>query len=314
MFSYKNYHKVKEEIEKRRIDAIAKADSRAEALRQLSPEISEIDEELSTTGLSIFKAACSGGDVSEIRRRNKELCDRRAELVRALGYDDEYTEVQYSCKTCSDTGFIDGAKMCSCFREALIKETIATSGIGDLIETQSFDNFDLNWYAADKDTHKRMVANLAKAKEFVKSFKKQKSNLLLVGTTGTGKTHISTAIAREIIPQGYDVIYDSIHNIVADFEEDKFKSGYYQDEPKAEKYLECDLLIIDDLGTEFTTQFSISCIYNLLNTRMNQGKSTIISTNLSYDELSSKYEGRIYSRLIGNSTVLLFGGRDHRLA
>jgi len=313
MFSYKNYHKVKEEIEKRRRDAVALADARAEELRALSPEIKEIDSELSTTGLSIFKAACSGGDVSAIRRRNKELCDRRAGLIRSLGYSDDYSEVKYFCKACSDTGFIAGGKMCSCFREGLIKATIASSGIGDLIENQSFDNFDLEWYADDKSNYERMKEILEKAKNFVKNFKKEKGNLLMVGTTGTGKTHLSTAIAREIINQGYDVIYDTIHNIVSDFEEDKFKSGYSQEEPKSQKYLECDLLIIDDLGTEFSTQFSISCIYNLLNTRINQGKSTVISTNLSSSELSSKYEGRIYSRIIGKSIILPFKGRDHRL-
>ena len=313
MFSYKNYHKVKEEIEKRRRAAIALADSRAEELRSLSPEIREIDNELSGTGLLIFKTVCSGGDVTPIRRRNKELCDKRAALVRSLGYDEDYAEVKYYCKECSDTGFVDGAKICSCFHEELVKATIASSGIGDLIEKQSFDNFDLEWYSDDEENYKRMKGVLEKAKSFVSNFKKEKNNLLMVGTTGTGKTHLSTAIAREIINQGYDVIYDSIHNIISDFEDDKFKSGYSQEEPKSDKYIECDLLIIDDLGTEFSNQFSISCIYNLLNTRINQGKSTIISTNLSSTELSSKYEGRIYSRIIGKSIVLPFKGKDHRL-
>ena len=110
------------------------------------------------------------------------------------------------------------------------------------------------------------------------------------------------------------MLYDSAQNIISDFEADKFKSGYSaQYEPKAEKYLECDLLIIDDLGAEFTNQFTVSCLYNLINTRKNRGLSTIISTNLSAEELTAKYEGRISSRIIGEYTVLPFLGRDHRI-
>jgi DNA replication protein DnaC len=105
-----------------------------------------------------------------------------------------------------------------------------------------------------------------------------------------------------------------VQNIIADFEDDKFRRGYNDDELKSEKYLECDLLIIDDLGTEFTTQVTVSCIYNLLNTRYNKGLATIISTNLSHDELARKYEDRIYSRIIGAGTrILPFVGRDKRI-
>lgn len=313
MYSYENYHKVKEEIEARRKKAIADADARDEKLRSISEEIREIDGELSKTGLMIFKAACTGQDIAPIKERNKLLRAKRAEVLRSLGYPEDYSDVKYHCPICSDSGYINGAKMCSCFHEALVKATIASSGIGDLIEEQSFDNFDLNRYKKDPATYEQMSGVLAKAKEYASSFRTNKTNILMIGTTGTGKTHLSTAIAREVIKQGYDVIYDSIHNIISDFEEDKFKSGYGPYEPKTEKYLECDLLIIDDLGTEFSNQFTVSCIYNLINTRMNHGKATIISTNLDAEELSRKYEGRIYSRLVGRSIILPFAGRDQRL-
>ena len=113
---------------------------------------------------------------------------------------------------------------------------------------------------------------------------------------------------------GYDVVYDSAQNIIEDFEFDRFKNAYGKEESRSEKYLECDLLIIDDLGTEFTGQFAISCLYNLLNTRQNRKLATIVSTNLSLGEISAKYEGRIYSRLFGNNCrVLSFEGRDHRI-
>ena len=179
---------------------------------------------------------------------------------------------------------------------------------------QSFDNFELGIYSSDEENYKRMKMNLEIAKKYADGFTKGGENLLLMGKTGTGKTHISTAIAREVIRKGYDVIYDTTQNIISDFEIDRFKNAYSQAEPKADKYLECDLLIVDDLGTEFITPFTVSTIYNLVNTRQNRGLSTIISTNLSPEELSRRYEDRIYSRLIGTGyRVLQFVGPDRRL-
>jgi DNA replication protein DnaC len=117
-----------------------------------------------------------------------------------------------------------------------------------------------------------------------------------------------------VISKGYDVLYESAQNIISAFEADKFRSGYGPYEPTAEKYLTCDLLILDDLGTEFVNQFTVSCLYNLFNTRRNRGLSTIVSTNLSAEELSERYDDRIYSRIVGSDyTVLFFGGDDYRL-
>ena len=205
-------------------------------------------------------------------------------------------------------------KLCSCFKKMLITENIKSSGIGSLIERQSFDNFDIERYRADSELYEHMKINVAKAKKFAESFGKPYGNLLLMGKTGVGKTHISTSIAKVVIESGYNVIYDSSQNIVSDFEADRFKSGYGPYEPKADKYLECDLLIIDDLGTEFVNQFTISCLYNLINTRQNRALPTVVSTNLSTEELITKYEGRISSRLLGAGvTVLMFDGDDYRI-
>ena len=313
MYSYENYHKVKEEIESNRLESIAEADRRSAKVRALSPEIAEIDAELSGTGPLIFRTAIAGGDITPIKERNQSLNRRRRELIVSLGFPEDYTDVHYSCEKCSDTGYIDGTRMCSCFKEGLIKATIASSGIGRLIETQSFENFSLDIYSENEKVRERMERNLEAAKGYVEDFSKKRGNLLLIGNTGTGKTHISTAIAREVISRGYDVIYDSAQNILSDFDDDQFRRRF-DEEPKSTKYLECDLLIIDDLGTEFSTQFSVSCLYNLLNTRQNRALATIISTNLSPEELSRKYEDRIYSRIIGSETrILAFVGKDRRV-
>ena len=232
----------------------------------------------------------------------------------SLGYPEDYDEPKYDCPICQDTGFVD-VKMCRCFKEALTASNIASSGMGKLIEHQSFENFDLEWYKGNPDAYRKAEMNLKVAKAFSKNFGKTSANLLLVGTTGTGKTHISTSIAKELITRGFDVLYDSAQNIISDFEADKFKSGYSDKyESKGEKYLECDLLIMDDLGTEFVNQFTVSCLYNLINTRQNRGLSTIISTNLTPADLKAKYDGRIISRLLGQDyTLLQFTGKDHRI-
>ncbi|MBO5010580.1 MAG: ATP-binding protein [Clostridia bacterium] len=314
MYNYEKYTAVKAEIERRRLAAEAEADSRSADLRAKSAEIAEIDRELSGTGMKLFKAALAGEDLIPLKERNQELNKKRREIIVSLGYPEDYTDVHYTCPLCRDTGYVGGSKVCSCLKEELIKATIASSGIGNLIEKQSFDNFELGIYEKDERIYKRMKNNLEVAKRFVENFRTEPGNLLFVGKTGTGKTHLSTAIAREIIKSGFDVIYDTTQNIMSDFETDRFKNAYSQAEPLAEKYLKCDLLIMDDLGTEFATPFTVSCIYNLINTRQNRGLSTIISTNLDQQELLSRYEDRIYSRLIGSDyRVLCFVGPDRRL-
>ena len=314
MYTYDNFHRVKEEIEANRNRARSEAEARSAALGLVSSEIAAIDEELRGTGMAVFKIACEGGDISAVKERNAKLNERRREIILSLGYPEDYTEPKYSCPICSDTGFIDGVRMCSCFRERLITLNISSSGMGNLIDKQSFENFDLDWYKSDPDLYKRMCSNFNEAKGFAENFSKNGGNLLIVGSTGTGKTHITTSIAKVVISKGHSVIYDSAENIVSDFEQDKFRSGYAQKESVSDKYLECDLLIIDDLGTEFQSQFSLVCLYNLINTRQNRGLSTIISTNLESKKLAERYDGRIYSRIAGNDyKILMFGGNNHRL-
>lgn len=311
MYGYTNYQKIKAEIEERRLLAVAKADERNEMLRDRSEKIREIDREMMATGLKLFRAACVGADIEPIKERNRELAKMRKEALSELGYPEDYTEVHYSCEKCSDTGFIDG-KMCSCFREALIKENIKSSGMGVLIEKQSFEKFVIDSTLPEEE-RARLERIVKTAKDYADNFSTGNKNLVFLGTTGTGKTHISTSIAKRVIEQGYEVLYDTAQNIFSAFEEDKFRSGYGPYTPKGEKYLECDLLIIDDLGTEFVTQFSTSCLYNLINTRINKGLPFIISSNLTNKQLLDTYDSRIVSRIIGSSSlVFVFPGKDKR--
>ena len=313
MYARENYGKVKAIIEARRQKAIKDSETKNVEVSLMSEDIRLIDAELRGTGLRIFKLACDGADITPLRERNLFLVEERKKCLVRLGLPDDYTEVHYTCPECSDTGFVNG-KMCKCFKEMLITENIKSSGMGNLIDKQSFENFDIERYKGNPEGYKKIQKAIEDIKNFIDNFGKAPQTLLFVGKTGTGKTHMSTAIAKALIEKGYEVLYDSSQNIVEAFEHDRFKSGYGAYEPKGDKYLECDLLILDDLGTEFVNQFTLSCLYNLINTRQNKGRSTIISTNLSATELTAKYEDRIYSRLVGkDSKVVLFVGKDSRL-
>ncbi len=313
MYAKENFRRVTDMISERRKNAVATSEARNLEAAALSDEIREIDREMRGTGLLLFKAACAGDDITPIRERNLALGELRKRALKKIGLPEDYTDIHYTCALCSDTGYVD-TKMCKCMRELLITENIKSSGIGNLMEKQSFDNFSLDHLDRESDDYKQMKRNKKKCREFAENFTTDGKNLLFIGKTGTGKTHLSTAIAKTVVEKGYEVLYDSAQNIVSDFEHDRFKSGYGPYEPKGDKYLECDLLIIDDLGTEFANQFTLSALYNLINTRMNKSLSTVISTNLTAEDLQKKYEDRIYSRLLGgNSQIIMFKGPDMRL-
>ncbi len=315
MYKRENYRKILDEITASREQAEIAADMRSKRLCEISAEYKAVDEELRTTAMQLFKLACLGQDLTPLMERNQFLNKERVRIMTSLGFPEDYTDPKYSCPICSDTGYIDnGSKYCSCLREKYIRENIKSSGIGRLIEKQSFDNFRLDVYEKDEAMYKRMKMIYTKAKRYAEDFPNCPNTILLLGKTGTGKTHISTAIAGAIISRGVEVLYDSSQNIVSAFENDRFRSGYGQHDPEGDKYMECDLLIIDDLGTEFINQFTISCLYNLINTRQNRGLHTIISTNLDSTELRNKYEGRIHSRILGGeSSVWQFIGEDFRI-
>jgi DNA replication protein DnaC len=235
---------------------------------------------------------------------------RREALVK-LGYPEDYTSPKYSCPDCSDSGFIGGEKMCHCFREALIKERVAASGMGRLIETQSFDNFSLDVY--QNDQQKGVMESIYNSlKKYAMSFSPQTSqSLFFVGDTGLGKTHLSSAIAKEVIDKGFSVVYETAPGMMLRLEKEHFEHNSQSD---SNKYLESDLLIIDDLGAEYSNRATISFLYNIINTRILNCLPMIISTNLDPKELEKRYERRMSSRLLGEFTVFAFKGCDMRMA
>lgn len=316
-YNQENFRRIREEYSRKYLDVQEAASKRREELHAILPEIKEIDSQLSDMGLKIMQAALQSDDyaaaLAEIEAQSHALEQRRAEILIKNGFPADYTAPRYECDACGDTGYID-YKMCDCMRKKLILAGYASSGIGTLMQTQSFENFSLDYYKADRMTYLLMQSNLERAKEYAKTFHPARSeNLAMFGGTGLGKTHLSTAIAREVIEGGWDVVYVSCVDMFADYEAQRF--GNSTGTPTGadlSRYTDCDLLIIDDLGTELTNQFTTSCLYGLLNTRLNRHLPVILSTNLETDEFRKRYWDRITSRVLGYFTVMPFKGTDIR--
>lgn len=311
-FARKCIISVNDEFEAKRLKNESQRDARLNEVYSKIPEIYEIDKELSKTGVSIMGCALSGKEsfeenLSKLKERNLFLQEKRAELLEKNGYQKDYTDLKYDCPICCDYGAHNG-KICPCYKSRLVEEQFKESGISSLAETQSFDTFSLDYYE-NKDEIGEL---LGFATNYVKDFNTIKENVLFAGGTGLGKTHLSTAIAIEIIKKGYNVVYESAQNIFFDFENDRFIDRFGGEEPVSSKYLDCDLLIIDDLGAENITAFSVSCLYNILNTRLNKKLPIIASTNFTSQEIRQRYHDRITSRLFSDFTIKLFKGTDIR--
>ena len=276
------------------------------------PKLNEIDLQLSALGAKIAITALSGNkaEFQKIQSEMTRLTDQKKAIISAF----EIAEIVYDCQKCKDTGYING-KLCSCIKEKA-KELAINALSSDMpIKDSRFDNFNLNYYQ-NSDTQdganpqKRMTAILKLCREYADNFNpKSSKNLLFMGDSGLGKTHLTLAMVSEIIKQGYSVIYGSAYNLFSMVENEHFSSTKGD---SYEKMLECDLLVIDDLGTEFATAFTQSVLYGLVNSRILSGRPTIINTNLTMADIEKRYSPRISSRFIGNYTAKKFIGADIR--
>lgn len=318
-YSNKTLSKATQILSERRAKAQKTREERHREILKLIPDIGKYEAQLSSSGLAVIKAFGMGNDaqkyIDDLSRMNLTIQKAIGDLLEKNGYPRDYLMMPYTCRKCEDTGFINGY-FCDC-RKEILKE-ISKEELSNVSPSRRcrFDNFNLDFYPLSADSiskespRNRMKSVYNYCKDYADDFNEESESLYFFGATGLGKTHLSLAIANAVTEKGYNVIYDSAQNILSSLEREKF--GGLSAGIREKEILECDLLIIDDLGSEFSTQFTVSAIYNIINTRINTSKPVIISTNLSIKELETKYTQRIASRIIGNYASLFFTGNDIR--
>lgn len=288
------------------------------------PEIEQIDKEIASNGIAYAKMALTDKTVSadELEAKNRLLIQRKEELLVSHGFARDYLSPIYTCPDCKDTGFIEGEK-CHCFKQAIINFLYQQSNLGHLLEQENFHHFRFDYYDDDRidpslglSPQENIRQVVRDCQKFIASFGSSYDNILLYGNTGLGKTFLINCIAKELLDMSYTVVYLTAfqffdimgkHTFSKSMEE-KAEASY-----QFEHIFDCDLLVIDDLGTETDNTFTSSQLYQCINERHLNKKSTIISTNFSLTEIKNRYSERVFSRLISNYKLFKIIGDDIRL-
>ena len=298
----------------------AEQSAQREAIYPRRPRLREIDEELRRTASRVLAAALRRGqdplpEIQRLKEQNLNLQAERKTLLAELGLTEGDLENTPLCSLCGDTGY-RGGQMCRCLKAYYVEEE--RKELSKLLDLggQSFDTFDTDWYDGQrapgktKSAREHMEWVYDTCVEYAHNFGKRPANLLLFGRPGLGKTHLSAAIAREVSGKGYSVVYDTAGHVFERFEAQKF--GRDEADRDVERVLNCDLLILDDLGTEMITTFVQSALYQIINGRLLEKRSTIVSTNLMPEALAQRYSPQIASRIEGEYQLLPFVGEDIR--
>lgn len=307
------------EIARRRSEAEQTAQRhRAELMRRF-PELAAVQERIIASGMQVPSAIGRGEDGVRILRRlrdeNLRAQEERRRILSEHGYEEAYIQPQYTCIRCRDRGYV-GDQICSCYRSLLEKYSYEQLCESSPMELSRFETFDLRYYPdSDPDgssPREHMAGVFDYCRQYAGDFDLNSPSLFFCGATGLGKTHLSLAIAGEVIRRGFHVLYGSVPNLLCRAENEKFGRSAAESGSTERAMTDCDLLILDDLGAEFVTSYTVSVIYNVINTRLLTTRPTIISTNLTVAELEQKYTSRVTSRIIGNYQYLRFYGKDVR--
>lgn len=315
------YEQAENEIKQRRLNAESALNARIEEAERRIPEIAEIRSRLSQTSIELSKLIIRKEknfrtNFDKIKEQNLQGQQMIKTLLKGNGLPENYLEPAYHCDICRDTGYSDGER-CTCFKKLLNKLAIDALNSEANMPECDFEHFSLSYYdgkkdAGGEDVRKKMENNLIFCKDYASSFSHQSSSLFFLGKTGLGKTHISLSIAKNVAKQGFTVAYGSLMNYIRIIEKEHFGRAENSETDTVQTLIGADLLILDDLGSEFRTSFSESVLYNIINSRINLGLPTIISSNLSDQELQENYNDRIISRIFGVFTTLMFVGDDIR--
>ena len=318
------YKKIQQEYETLRLTQVSEQKKRLFEVYEKCSEVKRIDEEITRVGssaaLEILKNPQNGEQISnDLKESMNMLSALRARALTASGFDENYTDMRYRCNICNDTGYTDG-KMCKCFSARLKKEVYKKSNLFNLFETQGFDKFDINLFDDEVDKQAGISQKEAMneafdiCKSFANNFAKTRDSLFFYGGVGLGKTFLSTCIAKKLIDDGYSVIYHSSAKLFSYYSDYMFgRVSPAEGRCELDKLRECDLLIIDDLGSEASNAQTISFLFELVNDRILAGKKMVISTNYSIGEIAKVYSERLHSRILEHFIPVRFFGSDVRL-
>ncbi len=282
------------------------------------PEYRQLEESVGSVSLAKARCLLDGDDtaLSSLHDLVSEISGRKKALLQSAGFPEDYLEPVYTCPDCRDTGYLDGGdygkEKCHCLRQQELSMLYAQSNIQEIISRENFSSLSYEYYQ-DEDLE-RFRGAVKISQEFVQDFRQGFRNLFFYGTVGTGKSFLSGCIARELLTRGHSVVYfsssglfDTLARYTFDAKEKETLYNFYED------LYNCELVIIDDLGTEVTNSFVSSQLFSCLNERYLRRRSTIISTNLSLEELRDRYSDRVFSRITSNYTICKLTGPDIRM-
>lgn len=317
------YNKILREYDKRQLENRHELEERVNRIYSILPELKEIDDQIVSNSIQSAKLSLMGDDQSleSLADRNMDLSMRKVEILTENGYPSNYLMPTYHCEDCKDTGYIENEK-CHCFKQAIVNLLYSQSNIKEVMAQENFSTFRYDLYTdsyIEETTNLTPLANIKKVVstciEYIDNFDSTYSNLLLYGNAGVGKTFLANCIAKELLDRSHTVIYLTAFQLFDILEKNKFNRDQEKNEANEqfEYILDCDLLIIDDLGTELNNSFVTSQLYLCINERHLRKKATIISTNLSWDNLNANYSERIFSRIASNYRLLKLVGDDIRI-
>lgn len=314
------YDAIIREYNKKQLQSKHIQDQRLREIYEALPEIRELDASVSSLSVAGVKSLLGGNEdaLASSREKIEQLSRKRKDILKANGYPEDYLELQHTCRDCQDTGYI-GNEKCHCFKQATIDMLYTQSNIRDVLERENFGTFSYEYYSDDQINPATGLSSLStirnavsECRRFIDTFDTSFRNLFFYGDTGVGKTFLSNCIAKELIDSSHSVIYFSAFQLFDIFA----KSTFHKDEEADDmnQYIfDCDLLIIDDLGTELTNSFVSSQLFLLVNERLLRKKATIISTNLPIDVFIETYSERTFSRISSNYTMMKLIGDDIRI-
>ena len=310
-----HFDSIMREYDNQRLENMHGLNARTQAVYDKFPEIKQIDQQISELAEK-FAASFTTEGVMSFAQYKEKLSDLRMEkeaLLKCYRIDPKELQMQYRCPDCQDTGYIENEK-CHCLKQRIIDEMYQQSNLREILNAENFSTLSYRYY--DQENMDKMQVAIETCTKFAENFDKTFENILLCGTVGIGKTFLSNCIAKEVLDKGHSVLYLSAFQLFDLMAKNSFSGNGPKDTDVAKQYphiFESDLLIIDDLGTELANSFTMTGFFLVINERILRKKSTLISTNLSPEEILTTYTERCASRIISNYTMLKLSGSDIRL-